>query len=267
MKKQNICHFIPIDTDHGQLDAINFVRETTPQRLSSLKTEAVYKMYLVCAGQGLLHTLGKITPLGAGDLFFTFPAEAFAIESKEGFEYMYVTFLGSRGNMLLEKLKIHRHNAVFHGYSSLKSFWQNAIEMSTSLSDLTAESVLLFTFAQLAQMEHEQKSLQKGQAWAQIKKYLDDHFTATGLCLQTMGEALGYHPKYMSSVFKQHIGMGISEYLNSLRIQHGCTMIAQGFTSIGDISAQSGFSDPQYFSKVFKKQMGLTPGQYIKQQK
>ena len=66
---------------------------------------------------------------------------------------------------------------------------------------------------------------------------------------------------------QQRIGMGVSEYLNSLRIQHGCTLIAQGFTSISDISAQSGFRDPQYFSKVFKQQMGLTPGQYIKQQK
>lgn len=267
MKKQNICHFIPIDTDRGQLDAINFVRETGQQHFAALKTEAVYKMYLVCAGRGKLHTLGKITPLGAGDLFFTFPAEAFAIESIEDFEYMYITFLGSRGNMLLETLHINRHNAIFHGHTSLKSFWQNAIEMPTALSALTAESVLLFTFAHLAQTAQEQKSLQKGQAWAQIKKYLDDHFTENELNLSSMGEALGYHPKYMSSVFKQHVGMGISEYLNALRIQHGCTLIAQGFTSIGDISTQSGFTDPQYFSKVFKKQMGLTPGQYIKEHK
>ena len=101
----------------------------------------------------------------------------------------------------------------------------------------------------------------------EIKKYLDDHFPEHDLNLQTLGNALGYNPKYISTVFKQHIGMGVSEYLNSLRIQHGCTLIAQGFTSIGDISTQSGFHDPQYFSKVFKNHMGLTPGQYIKQQK
>ena len=267
MTKKNICHFIPIDSDHGQLDTINFVWETMPQQLGTLKTEALYKMHLVTAGKGALHTLGKVTSLEAGDIFFTFPAEAYGIESIEHLEYMYVSFLGSRGNKLLDKLGIHRHNAVFHGHSGLKSFWQNAIEMKTPFQDLTSESVLLFSFASLAETEHEQQSLRKGQAWAQIKKYLDDHFTDHTLTLQILGNALGYNPKYLSTVFKQHIGMGISEYLNSLRIQHGCTLIAQGFTSVGDISTQSGFTDPQYFSKVFKKHMGVTPGQYIKQKK
>ena len=267
MAKKNICHFIPLDTDHGQLDTINFVLETTPQHIGALKTEALYKMHLVSAGTGALHTLGKVTPLEAGDIFFTFPAEAYGIESKSHFEYMYISFLGSRGNKLLDTLNVHRGNAVFHGHAGLKSFWQNAIEMTTPFSNLTSEGVLLFSFASLAQTESEQRSLQKGQAWAQIKKHLDDHFTDHDLNLQSLGNALGYNPKYISTVFKQHIGMGVSEYLNSLRIQHGCTLISQGFTSISDISTQSGFHDPQYFSKVFKQQMGLTPGQYIKQQK
>jgi len=267
MKRKNICHFIPIDTDRGQLDALNFVLETQPQIFTGLKTEAVYKMHLVCAGQGKLHTLGKITPLGAGDLFFTFPAEAFAIESEKNLEYIYISFLGSRGSKLLQLLQIDRHNYIFHGFSSLKSFWQNSIELQSPFASLSAESVLLHTFSYLAQAKAEQKSLSKGQAGAQIKKYLDDHFTDAALSLRTMADALGYHPKYISSVFKKHTGFGVTEYLSSLRIQHGCTLIAQGFTSVGDISAQSGFSDPQYFSKVFKAHMGITPGQYIKDSK
>lgn len=263
----NICHFIPIDTDKGTWDILNFVLETQPQTFSGLKTEAVYKLHFVRAGQGKLHTLGKITPIGPGDLFFTFPAEAYAIESVDTLEYQYITFLGSRGLKLMEQQNISRLNCVFSGHSGLKTFWQNAIEMNSPHHDLCAESVLLYTFAHLAQVQTEQKSLLKGQAWAQVKKYLDDHFTDHTLCLRTLGETLGYNPKYLSTVFKQNVGMGITEYLSSLRIQHSCTLIAQGFTSVGDISAQSGFTDPQYFSKVFKSHMGLTPGQYIKEQK
>ena len=263
----NICHFIPQDTDHGELTTVNFVLETAPQPLAGLKTEAVYKMHFVSAGRGRLHTLGKITDLGAGDIFFTFPAEAYAIESTEDLEYFYITFLGSRGSKLMQQQNIGRHNAVFHGLGGLKTFWQNAIEMNTPHHDLCAESVLLYTFADLAQVQEEQKSLQKGHAWAQVKKYLDDHFTDHNLNLHTLGEQLGYHPKYLSTTFKQNVGMGISEYLSSLRIQHSCVLIAQGFTGVGDISFQSGFTDPQYFSKVFKSHMGMPPGEYIKTQK
>lgn len=269
MRHENICHFIPYSRDKDQLSTINFVLETKPQIFTALKTEALYKMYFVCTGQGFLHTLGRITPLSAGDIFFTFPAEAFAIASDEGFEYMYISFLGARGNMILEQLKISRTNCIFHGFSALKSFWQNAIEVQSELPDLTSESVLLYTFSYLGQskLASEQKSLLKGHAWAQIKKYIDDHFTDSALCLKFLGEELGYNPKYISSVFKKHTGLGVVEYLNTTRIQHGCTLIAQGFTSIGDISTQSGFSDPQYFSRVFKKIMGVTPAQYIQTSK
>ena len=263
----SICHFIPLDTDKSALDILNFVLETQPQVFSALKTEAVYKLHFVRSGRGKLHTLGKITSIRAGDLFFTFPAEAYAIESVDSLEYFYITFLGSRGSKLMEQQSISRHSCVFTGHSSLKTFWQNAIEMNSPHHDLCAESVLLYTFAHLAQVQAEQKSLLKGHAWAQVKKYLDDHFTDRQLSLHALGETLGYNPKYLSTVFKQNAGMGIGEYLTSLRIQHSCTLMAQGFTSISDISTQSGFSDPQYFSKVFKKHMGITPGQYSKEQK
>ena len=38
--------------------------------------ESVYKMYYICSGKGLIHSLGKTTPLSQGDLFFTFPANS-----------------------------------------------------------------------------------------------------------------------------------------------------------------------------------------------
>ena len=55
------------------------------------------------------------------------------------------------------------------------------------------------------------------------------------------------------------------EYLQSLRIQHACAMMEQGFTAVADIASHCGFDDPQYFSKVFKRHLGLTPTQYIRQ--
>ncbi|MBO7208706.1 MAG: helix-turn-helix transcriptional regulator [Clostridia bacterium] len=65
-------------------------------------------------------------------------------------------------------------------------------------------------------------------------------------------------------IFKKTFNIGMSEYINTIRIQHSCTLMNQGFTSISDISNQCGYSDPQYFSKVFKKRMGMLPGEYIK---
>ena len=112
--KQNICHFIPFHKDTYSIHTINFVLETKPQLYDRLKSESVYKMYYVCSGKGYIHTTGQITPLTQGDLFFTFPAASFAIESVENFTYMYISFIGLRGNMIMESLNISSNNFLFH---------------------------------------------------------------------------------------------------------------------------------------------------------
>jgi hypothetical protein len=56
----------------------------------------------------------------------------------------------------------------------------------------------------------------------------------------------------------------LSDYIATLRIQQACTLISHGFTSVSDISNQCGYSDPQYFSKIFKKILGESPSEYIK---
>ena len=43
-------------------------------------------------------------------------------------------------------------------------------------------------------------------------------------------------------------------------------MMNAGFTSIKEIASFSGFSDPLYFSKVFKKHYGMSPGEYMEKE-
>jgi two-component system response regulator YesN len=64
-------------------------------------------------------------------------------------------------------------------------------------------------------------------------------------------------------VFKRHVGVGIVEYLHTVRIQHACTMLKQGFTSVSDVALRCGYPDAQYFSKVFKRRMNLAPRDYM----
>lgn len=262
--EQNICHFIPFHKDLHSIHTINFVLETKHQRYDRLKTESVYKMYYVCSGQGRLHTPGKITPLGQGDLFFTFPAASFAIESVENFAYMYISFLGLRGNRILDSLAIHSGNFIFHQAREVQDFWETGIKTSANVTELMAESVLLYTFAFLGnRLLPDSDKCKQTHSVDLIKKYLDDHFSDHNFSLEDISRELSYNKKYISTVFKKHFGIGIIDYLNTVRIQNACTMIAQGFTSVNDIADRCGYSDAQYFSKIFKERMGMAPTQYI----
>lgn len=262
--EQNICHFIPFHKDVHSIHTINFVLETKPQPYDRLKSESVYKMYYVCNGKGFIHTPGRINPLSKGDIFFTFPASSFAIESIENLTYMYISFLGLRGNMIMESMNINNKNFLFHNASDVQEFWQKGISSNSNVMELISESVLLFTFSFLGnRFLPESNTPKQCHSGDLIKKYLDDHFTDHNFSLENMSQELSYNKKYISHVFKKHFGIGIIEYLNTVRIQNACTMIEQGFTSVSDIADMCGYSDAQYFSKIFKNKMGISPTQYI----
>ena len=89
---ENICYFIPFHKDYQSIHTINLVLETKPRTSNTLKTEAVYKVHLVCGGSGCLHTLERVRDLSEGDVFFTFPGSPFYIESKADFSYVHQLF-------------------------------------------------------------------------------------------------------------------------------------------------------------------------------
>ncbi|MGN0180423.1 MAG: AraC family transcriptional regulator [Monoglobaceae bacterium] len=261
----NICHFIPYHQDFQAIHTINFVLETKPQIYQSLKTEALFKVHYVRGGSGYIHTLGQRRQLHEGDIFFTFPGVPFAIESKTDFTYMYISFLGARTNSIMEKINISKNNFFFPDCGGAADFWEVGINTAPELTELMSESVLLYTFAFIGgqTMPTDKKIDKCGDAFVRIKKYTDENFTCADLSLNTISTALSYNPKYISAVFKKEMSVGLVEYINIIRIQYACTLMKQGLTSVNDIAYLSGYKDPMYFSKVFKKKIGVPPRQYI----
>ncbi len=265
---ENICHFIPYHKDTHSIHTINFVLETKPQPYSSLKSQSVYKIHFVCSGNGKLHIAGRIIPLQRGDVFFTFPAIPFCLESVDNFSYMYISFLGFRANMIMDNLKISPQNFLFNDCQEIYEFWKKGLSSNSDLTDLISESVLLYSFHFLGNRIIpliSKKHLNEDIA-LKTKKYIDDNFSHPKLSLELLSNELSYSPKYISSTFKKKFNVGISEYLNTIRIQNACTLMHQGFSSISDVSNQCGYVDSQYFSKVFKQKTGLSPKAYIKNQ-
>lgn len=69
-------------------------------------------------------------------------------------------------------------------------------------------------------------------------------------------------PYYFSKLFKEEAGENFIEYLTKVRIAHAKELLRNPALSIKEICILSGYSDPNYFSRIFKKQEGLTPSEY-----
>lgn len=97
------------------------------------------------------------------------------------------------------------------------------------------------------------------------KKYIDTHFKEQ-ITLTDIADALNISPYYLSRIYKKENLININQYLNNARIVYAKKMLASTRTSVKEIGLDSGFTDANYFCRVFRKSVGLTPTQYRQSQ-
>lgn len=263
---ENICTFTPHHSEYHSIHTINFVYETQTLPYTTPKANAMYKMHYICEGYGILHFPDKAVQLSKGDVFFTFPDLPFSIESGDNLSFMYISFLGNRSDMILDKLKISRFNYLFHNCEELLPVWEKAFSTNPAISDLITESILLYTFTHLGNQilpEYISAASKINVAYL-MKKFIDENYKNPNLSLDLIGNEIAYSPKYLSSVFKKTYNIGVSGYINTVRMQHACSLMREGVTSVNEISSRCGYKDAHYFCKLFKQTLGVSPSSYMK---
>lgn len=70
---------------------------------------------------------------------------------------------------------------------------------------------------------------------------------------------------YLSMVFKQEVGIGISEFINQIRVDHSKKLLIGSNLSLAAIAVECGFHDQSYYTKVFQKNEGISPKKYRNQ--
>ena len=93
------------------------------------------------------------------------------------------------------------------------------------------------------------------------RDYIDECYTEP-VTLNSLSEYLRISPYYLSHAFKNIVGVNLIEYLNGNRIEAAKGLLADTEESVKDIAASVGFSDANYFCRVFKKYTDITPSQY-----
>ena len=78
----------------------------------------------------------------------------------------------------------------------------------------------------------------------------------------SLAEELGLNPDYLSRVFRQQTGETISAWLRSWRVHIAKGLLSEGKLSVAQVAEKVGIDDPRYFSRLFKKQEGISPKQY-----
>jgi len=95
----------------------------------------------------------------------------------------------------------------------------------------------------------------------QAKSYIRNHF-AKDISLDDVSRQVNISPYYFSKIFKEETGENFIEYLTTIRIEKAKELLINTEYSMKEICTMCGYADPNYFSRTFKKNVGLSPTEY-----
>lgn len=98
-------------------------------------------------------------------------------------------------------------------------------------------------------------------AVAAMAEYLHEHCFEP-LSLNALSDFLAYTPQYLSSLFHKQTGVSMSTYLQRLRVQKSCRMLAETQLSISQIAHQVGYCDLKHFHTVFRRYTNVSPREF-----
>lgn len=169
-----------------------------------------------------------------------------AIEVFQYFSVMYLAFINKK--RLVEKLAFQ---TMLGRLVNLHDFedWREAFAYLRNLGELLFQ---------------EQAEEQKGRNeifLENVKSFVKENLRED-LSLTYISRQLHYNPSYISRLFKQLSGKNLSEYILEEKIGYAKRRLEEGEDTVLAIARETGFESSQYFSVVFRKQTGMSPGEY-----
>ena len=258
MLKNNICKFIP-ESIISEREIFNFIYEKNPEAMALERCLETNRLCLITREHITFSHNGRIVRCSVGDIIFLYEGETCYAAADTGAEYMYISFKGTRYDELLRRFSITRERRHFSGFDGLIPLWTESLARAIDKNiDLVAESILLYTFGKFTGESSEGADIIN-----KIIDFTEKNFASPELSLSTLSEDFNYNPKYVSHLFKKRMGTGYTEYLRMIRLKNAIALFDRGLDSIKNVALLSGFSDPLYFSSVFKAEVGRSPKEYI----
>ena len=96
-----------------------------------------------------------------------------------------------------------------------------------------------------------------------MKDYVDTNYSYN-ISPKSIAEKFFVNPSYASRCFSQKHGITLTEYIHKVRIDRAKVLLQSTNVPVNNIAINVGYIDVNYFFRVFKKQVGVTPKDYRK---
>ena len=183
-------------------------------------------------------------------------------------KYLCVHFTGSHAEKILTDLGFSLEPFVLENEFSpkIKSLFEKMVEqditkapfLQYSLACLLEEILLTIAIARVRNSGY--------RTFKKSIKYIHANYTEK-IQIPDLAKMEGLSNSRYITLFSKEMGKTPSEYILSLRLGRACDLLSTSDMEISLVGASSGYKDQYFFSKIFKKHMGMSPQEYRKRYK
>jgi AraC-like DNA-binding protein len=229
-------------------------------------------LILCAAGSGWYEFNRQMRPLQAGEALFLPRSQAhiYGASESDPWSIHWVHFVGSSADYLV--------NQLLNGIHTLKvdaEAMRHLDQLFRQCYDLFLGGFVLHRLIYVSQILHHilgclvfhNRAFSPTQRTSRFHNldatlaYLQDNLDQP-LTLREMADHAELSVSHFSHLFREQTGYSPMDYFIHLKIQHACTLLTLTRKTIREISFAIGYDDPYYFSRIFKKVMGLSPRAY-----
>ena len=206
-----------------------------------------YLLHFCLNGKGvLIDKFGNHT-IRQGELFIIRPGETttYLADGNTPWEYSWVAFGGELADL----------------FNTNRSVYPFPIEIGLSLREFSIDRetnpaiFLSLIYKLIYYLFNEKKD--NSSIPEKIRQYIDFNYM-DNISVLTISNYFGYERSYLYRIFKNHLGVGIKEYIIKTRMEHAQILLKKGY-SVGNTSLAVGYNDQTNFSKAYKKHFGESP--------
>jgi AraC-like DNA-binding protein len=215
-------------------------------------------------GAGVFFLNGREYILDPGRVFLYRPGDEHRIESRSGrWNYRWMTMDGSFFREILSGFNFPR-TGRFAGTCPEELFKRLELEIFDITVDGQREAAAT-AYTLLSRALCYNGKLGRADIIAgKCVELISARFAEPELDILAVAASLKIHRSTLSRIFRKKKGISPGAYLISVRIQKALSLLKDTSFNVSEIAFMTGFSDPNYFSKVFKKNIGISPLQFRK---
>ncbi len=226
-----------------------------------------YLIHFVSSGAGTFCVGGQNFHLHGGQAFIAYPNEtvSYCADETTPWEYYWVGFNGAEAGLMLSQTDFSSTAPVldFKEDSTLAHLISAIYDCRGSRNcdtvRMTGRVYLLLAYL----IEHSKKGLMPSPEVYAFKaaEYAQNNYVH-GITVSDMANHVGISRSWLYKDFCRHFHLSPFAYLQGLRIDRGKSLLVHTKLSVKEIALSVGFDDPLYFSRVFKKETGVSPITY-----